>query len=240
MEWKNNVSVTNLFANNRIVTIYSEQAKCQFIAPSIRDSLNDSLLNKFLGLVQSNKLDEMVEKFKMHNTWELMLSFLSNPLITNLKEFKIYYEILHHVITDFCINCSVDKTRQVIWNGVVVDDDLWEAFIQALFQTCLIEKKQVKHFASEAAKKLWEQQQEAEAKIAKINGENKANDRHVLVALLTIKYAFPSFTTDELLNLSMLQFIELQKIANNYASYHIEEMAYSMGNLKGAPAFFIK
>lgn len=68
MEWKNNVSVTNLFANNRIVTIYSEQAKCQFIAPSIKDSLNDSLLNKFLGLVQSNKLDEMVEKFKMHNT----------------------------------------------------------------------------------------------------------------------------------------------------------------------------
>jgi hypothetical protein len=73
-----------------------------------------------------------------------------------------------------------------------------------------------------------------------MRGENGADDENLIKACLQISYAIPSISMDELYDLSFKQFKFLQEIVKSYPSYQIESMAYAMGNLKEAPAFFIK
>ena len=241
MSWKSDYSISKLFVNKRVVTISNDSKFCKFIVPSIKDSFTDSNLGKFFGLIDDKTLIKLESLLKVNSSLEVIKRLLSDPLVTNLKEFKTFNIIIDSTLHKYLQNFSVTNNREMMWNGNVIDEELWSEFVNLLCNCCGVEhsEKELK-FANEAARKLWEQQQAAEAKIAQIRGENSAGDDNFIKACLQISYAIPSISMDELYDLSFKQFKFLQEIVKNYPSYQIESMAYAMGNLKEAPAFFIK
>jgi hypothetical protein len=241
MSWKSDYSILKLFVNNRVITISDGDKQCKFAVPSIRDTINDSNFNKFLGLMSNQMQMKIQPIFKVDNSWEVTKKLLVDPQITNLKEFKTFYQIIDSTLKTYWHGYAISKNREILWNNNVVDVELWNEFIGSLRNGCGLEAETKEpKFANEAARKLWEQQQADEARIAQIRGENGAGDENLIKACLQVSYAIPSYSLDKLFDLSFSQFKFLQEIARNYPAYQIESTAYAMGNLKEAPAFFIK
>lgn len=241
MSWKSDYSISKLFVNKRVVTISNDSKFCKFTVPSMRDSMNDSNLSKFFGLISDKMLYQLKNLFKTNSNLEVIKKLLTDPQVTNLKDFKVFYTIIDSTLKKYLQNYSISEDRKMMWNNNEIDDELWLEFVNSICDGCGIEhsKNELK-FANEAARKLWEQQQADEARIAQIRGENGAGDENLIKACLQVSYAMPSYSLDKLFDLSFSQFKFLQEIARNYPAYQIESTAYAMGNLKEAPAFFIK
>jgi hypothetical protein len=94
MAWKNDYSVTQLFANKRCVTLRNGDKECKFFVPTLREDITDTDLNKFLGLISNQMMPKLKELLHSKDDWGVIKDFLTNPAVTNIEEFKQFSSII--------------------------------------------------------------------------------------------------------------------------------------------------
>lgn len=99
------------------------------------------------------------------------------------------------------------------------------------------------HFGpgDEAAKAFYERELAAKAKIAAIKAKNLGtNDKDGLMnVFVLVAYKF-NYTFEQMYDMTMCQVRYLEEMTSNMIAYENGIMAYTAGNLKKAPKFFIK
>ena len=79
-------------------------------------------------------------------------------------------------------------------------------------------------------------------KIARLKAKKNGDKDALIKIMLSITYAFPSFTIDYLFNQTMAQIQWLQQYAAKSVSYEVNAQAFAAGNMKKGQKldFFIK
>lgn len=239
MTWKLNYSITQLFLCNRKIFISNENGNAITVnIPSVGEQLNDMDLAIFYSLTNRINLDSLKKGMSIENDLDVIKKSLTDPNYTNVKEFKLLSRVFTHVLSTVLVDFKINN-RELFIKDIPLNDELWKLIIFVLRDSAgYIEDTEIKTFRNEAAKRLYQQQQEAEAKIAKMKSKNVQDDG-LMKQLLLITYAFPSWTLEKLVDLSMIQIRWLQQFAINSCIYKTESMAYANGNLKKAPKFFL-
>lgn len=244
MEWTNNLTSSQLFFNHDI-TIASENCTFTIHIPSLRELKTDSIYNIML-----NTLD-ITERLKLRSLFnnvttdsEMFTLLLCEPKITNLQEFHNIYNNLKNGFSKIFPDFKIHNRQLYLGDYLLNDDMLTEAsYIYTMGCGKTIERPP--HFGpgEEQAKAFYERSLAAKAKIAKLKkeGTTKTSERDGLMDVFTlICYKFPQYTFEQLYDFTMFQINTLQSLARKIIDYEYGMNAYTAGNLKKAPNFFLK
>lgn len=235
-----NWSITQLFVTNRVITIYDDGRSIgRIILPSIKQVYLDRFISMFYTLMESNNMKTLKETLQMETNFEIVKNLTTNPLFTNIQEFSVIHQTLISFCKTYIENFKIEN-RILYINDTPLNDEIWNTIVNLIRQGAGHEEKKVPILKTEAAKKLYEQQLAAETKIAKMRSKNSEDVNGLMKVCLLITYAFPSYTVDALLELTMAQLIFLQSYAAKSCAYETESNAYANGNLKKPPKFFLE
>lgn len=239
MSWKSNLGISSLFAAGLITRIYNDEGdNFEIICPSVKQLLTDQKLSMFLSVFTRINLMKFKESLKLENDVDVVYAFLVDPAFTNLKEFKKVGKIVRYMFENFLVNFSI-KERKLYVNNILINEENFQEILGVWRVACGFKEEGPKKFKTPAAKKLYEQQLLAEAKIASMKKKEKESEDSLTQVCLVIIYAFPSFSIEYLFELTLMQLFWLQAYALKVCSYNLESNAYANGNLKKAPKFFL-
>lgn len=235
-----NWSISQLFLNNKQIDVYVDGRKLTTIKlPSIREITTNNDLTLFYNVFDAQALSILKEAMKVDTSLAVLENLLVNPLFTNMKEFsKIHAALLticYLYIEGFKIS---DRILQIHNTKLTVE--LWDTIVSLFRQASALKEQVTPKFANDKARELYEKQLAAEAKIAKMRSKDDQDSDRLMKICLLITYAFPSWTVNALLDLTMAQLVFLQGYAAKACAYETESTAYANGNLKKPPKFFLE
>lgn len=211
--------------------------------PSLREQFQDEHYTTLINFAELKNVKNINDLFRTQfSVVELFNTFLCNPTITNIKDFrqittnlKLSFQL---IFPDFNI-----QDRQIyVGKNVLLTQDLFD-LINYVYKTALgYHVEQEPHFGpdEQEAKAFYERQKLMEDKIEEIRNANSSKDKDALLDVFTlICYKF-NYTFEQLYDMTMGQLGYLQKISSRIISYEDAMKAYTAGNLKKAPEFFIK
>lgn len=229
-----------MFISNRIITIYDDGHMIgRIILPSVRQVYFDKFLAMFYTLMEPSNIRTLQEALNLETSFEVLQNLTTNPLFTNTKEFSIIHMTLVHFCQTYIEEFKIEERRLYI-KDTPLNAELWDTIVNLIRRGSGSKETKTPIFKTEAARKLYEQQLAAEAKIAKMRSKNNQDEDGLMKVCLLITYAFPSYTVDALLDLTMAQLIYLQSYAAKACAYETESTAYANGNLKKPPKFFLE
>lgn len=250
--WSTNMTVTYLFMD-KTISIWDNNNKADKILikiPTIKETLINSDLQIVLQFFQKDFIQKIGKMFKLKDmsTYQVWKNFMTNPIITNLQEFSFLSQALtdniNKILPDFNIKERELYCGKIKLNVAIVEQIQY--YLLTALGSKIEEPVDESQFKSEAAKKLYEQQKAAEAKIAQIkanniNEEEKNKDKNTLLKIfIEICYKFPFLKIEDMYDLTMIQVLWLQEYASKCIAYETGIMAYTAGNLKKMPQFFLK
>ena len=166
------------------------------------------------------------------------------------QEYRMFYNLIRQQLPLLFHEQEVVfdmKTKKIIVNDITMTSEIWNYMVYILQLSYGEKVSQPLTFDSEEARQFFLAQQEMEQKIKATRAKAKAQeskdvDDSIAKILLSIVYAFPSFTFDYLLDQTMAQVQWLQQYAAKSVSYNINAQALAAGNMKKGSKldFFIK
>lgn len=239
MEWHNNLSVSNLFLSHD-VNIEGDDGIYTIHIPSLKEYAQSPFYSQFLHLFDAESLDQwrtiMPDVSKAH----LLQLLMTEPRITNLKEFRSISHLLYDNLSSLIIGFNV-KERKLYCNDSPITDNALSEILYILKLGIGQKVEAPQHFGpgEEQARLFYERAERAKRKINKIREENKKSSELVDMFSLIV-YKFPMYTFEELYAMTIMQLHYLQNMASKMLSYEHGMTAYLAGNLKKPPQFFLK
>lgn len=235
-------NMTRLFIDKTVIIRISPQQSFSVFCPPIKDYYQNDGWNIVYHLWTTSE-----EKFKeLPYTVKTSLDIVTT-LMFELGKFDQFNFIanqckiaLQRILPQIELNYNT-KTMKV--NNIIITPEIWDYVIYVLKLSCGEKVEQPRTFDSPEAREFYQKQKEAEARIRKIKENNQKVDANgVIKNMLAIIYSFPSFTFDDLFNLTMAQIRWLQEYAAGSVSYAFHEKAMAAGNMKKGKKldFFIK
>lgn len=240
MEWSNDLSVSHLFLTHD-VTITNDVFQYVIHIPSLRELVTNSFYQKFITLFQPDSLEDWRKLFPDVDKGKLLQLLMTEPRITNLKEFSQTSHLLSDNLKLLLPEFNI-KERQLFSGSAPLDD---EALSEILYILQLgigknVEKPQ--HFGpdEQMAKKFYERALAAKAKVQQIRAEAKDSSDGIISMFTMISYRFPMYTFEQMYDMTMYQLHYLNLTASAMLGYENGMTAYLTGNLKKPPKFFLK
>ena len=241
MEWVNNLSVSHLFLSHDVM-IEGDDGLYKLHIPSLREYLATTFYTTFLQLFETESLESWRKISPDITKAQLLQLLMTEPRITNLKEFSPLSHSLHQNITKILPEFNIRERKLYSKDSPITDEALTEIlYILQLGIGRTIEKPM--HFGpgEEAAKRFYERAQEAKKKAQKIREEHADKSKDGLINMFTmIVYKFPMYSFEQLYDMTLMQLHFLQSMASQMLGYEHSMTAYLTGNLKKPPQFFLK
>jgi len=158
-------------------------------------------------------------------------------------KYRKFYDIFHNKLLEIIPDLEIDLGhKELKVNGISITEEIWEYVIYLLKLSNGEKVEKPLTFTSEEARQLYLAQKANEEKIRKIKSQKQGDTDALSKIMLSITYAFPSFTFDYLYNQTMAQIQWLQKHAAGAVSYQVNAQAFAAGNVKKGKKldFFIK
>lgn len=241
MEWQNTLSVSRLFLTHDIDLAGPNQEDIVVHIPSLKEFLQQPFYNRFISLFSDEQLADWRNIFKDLGKDELLQLLMTEPQITNLKEFSSLSRSLHDNLHLILPKFEIRERRLYSGNTLLTADAIDEIlFVLQLGIGQKVERPQ--HFGpdEEAARLFYERAKAAKARANKIRSEAKDDGRDGLMSMFTmIAYRFP-YTFEQMYDMTIMQLHYLQSTASAMVSYEHGMTAYLTGNAKKPPQFFLK
>lgn len=241
MEWTNTLTVSHLFLTHDVV-VNGPDGQYVVHIPSLREYLDSSFYTQLLQLFSDEQLEVWRKTMPKLDKSSLLQMLMTEPRITNLKEFSTISKQLHANLKKVLPNFTIRDRRLYSGESPLTDEALTEIlYILSLGIGKRVERPQ--HFGpdEQAAKLFYERARAARAKADKIKAENpQQSDRDSLMDMFVmISYRFP-YTFENMYDMTLMQLHYLQRMSSQMVSYENAMDAYTAGNLKKAPQFFLK
>lgn len=242
MEWSNTLSISQLFLTHDVTIVGPNHEVIIVHLPSLREQLTNSFFSKFIQIFDSDSL-ELWRKFAPDaGKGQILQLLMTEPKITNIKEFSFLSKLLHEHITDILPQFNV-QNRLLYSGDTPLTDDAVDEILFVLLQGIGKTVERPQHFGpgEEMARKFYERAQMARAKANRIRAEapNQSNRDGLMDMFVMISYSFP-YTFEQMYDMTLMQLHYLQHMSSKMMSYEHNMMAYTAGNLKKAPQFFLK
>lgn len=243
MEIKSDYSLTKSFVTKE-VTIYCDRDQIKINLIPLSTFYNDEQWVMFYSIINLpiKKLREQLGIKK-----ELDLCEIINLILMELGKYKEYFRVycaVYYSLNKIIHNFSVDLSTKTIYsNEIVIDRDVLDYILYVIKLSSGERIEEPRQFASEAERAFYLAQKEYEEQIKNIRqkGEGGSQDAMMKI-LLSITYAFPSFTFEYLFEQTLAQIRWLQKYAAEATSYEVNKEIFAAGNMKKGSklSFFIK
>lgn len=245
MEIKSNYSLSRLFVTKEI-NVYIDNKSFILILRPVKDFYLDSdwngCYNIWTGSAKARK-----ELLTTLNGESVSSYVLIKKIIFELgayANFRKLYDTFKEQLEILLPQLKIDTAKkELIVNGITITEEIWEYIVYLLKLSNGEKVIKPPTFGSEEARQLYLAQKANEEKITSIKSRSNAGDDTGLSKImLSITYAFPSFTFDYLYNQTMAQIQWLQKHAAGAVSYEVNAQAFAAGNVKKGKKldFFIK
>jgi len=243
MEFKNDFSVTKLFAEKRINVFVDKNLVIEVNAFSARHLIEDSEWGASYNLMILDKVRwQKLLKIDLENSFDYITTMIFQ--LGCYREYNDIATILRNNIEKVFENTVIDfQAKEIKINDITITSEIWDYLVYVLKLIHGEKVNQPLTFTSPEAKAFWEKQQALEQKIKETKEKNNKDDKEALMkGLLTIVFAFPSFTIDYLLDQTMAQIHWLYEQAAKAVSYNVNEKVFAAGNMKKGKNldFFIK
>jgi len=244
MEINSNYSIPRLFTTKEIeISVDNNKTFSIFLKP-IKDFFLDKDWNivYHLWTASGEKLKKMLPLENEEPTPYNVLKVIFFE-IGKYDKYRKYYDIFFKKIQELIPGVKVDlghKTIEV--NGISITEEIWEYIIYLLKLSNGEKVTKPLTFDSEEAKQFYLAQKANEERIKQIKSQREGDADALSKIMLSITYAFPSFTFDYLYNQTMAQIQWLQRYAAGAVSYEVNAQAFAAGNVKKGKKldFFIK
>lgn len=241
MEWSSTLSVSRLFLTHD-VEVNGPDGEYIVHLPSLKEYLDTSFYNQFIQLFSDEQLENWRKIMPSIDKGVLLQTLMTEPRITNLKEFSVLSKRLHENITMVLPKFNIRDRKLFSDDSPITDEALTEIlYILNLGLGKNVERPQ--HFGPDeaAAKAFYERARAAKAKADKIKTENlqQSNRDTLMDMFVMISYHFP-YQFEQMYDMTLLQLNYLQHMSSNMLSYELGMDAYTAGNLKKPPQFFLK
>lgn len=243
MEWSNNFSISHLFLTHEVVITSPQNDIYRIHIPSLRELTEDPFYYQLLRFLDEEQLTTWQKVLKETDAGEILRRFVCDPRITNLKEFSSFSNLLRQNLYKVLVDFRIEDRRLYAGSSLITQEFLTElVYILRLGIGQQVEKPQ--HFGpdEEQARLFYERAQAARRKATKIRSEQESkNDSDPLIQMFVIiNYKFPVYSIEQLYDMTFAQLRYLQQTAASMISYEHNMAAYTAGNLKKAPNFFLK
>lgn len=240
MEWSNTLAVSRLFLTHD-VDVMGPDGHYVVHIPSLKEYLDSSFYNQFIQLFSDEQMEIWRKIMPNLDKAVLLQTLMTEPRITNLKEFSALSKRLHEKMTMVLPKFNIRERQLFSDDSLITDEALTEIlYILNLGIGKNVERPQ--HFGPDeaAAKAFYERARAAKAKADKIKAENpqQSNRDTLMDMFVMISYHFP-YTFEQMYDMTLLQLHYLQSMSSSMLSYKIGMDAYTAGNLKKAPKFFL-
>ena len=234
MEINSNYSISRLFITKEVKIIIDNKESFTIILRPIKDLFVDEEWNiAYLKQLLPFK-DKKPMSFDI-----LQIIFFA---IGQYDKYRKYYDIFYKKINELIPGIQIDLGhKELKVNGISITEEIWEYVIYLLKLSNGEKVEKPLTFTSEAAKQFYLAQKANQERINKIKSQKFDADALSKI-MLSITYAFPSFSFDYLYNQTMAQIQWLQKYAAGSVSYEVNAQAFAAGNVKKGKKldFFIK
>ena len=239
MKWTNNYSLLSLF-NTHNLRLVNEVGEIVIIhIPSYREVLNESSYAFLFNFIDENKIEEMSQSLKHKTITTTIEMLMCNPEITNIKEFAPISNALRKgfklVFPDF----RVSDDRHIYFKDVPLDDDLWNEIRYVYSNGYGVQTEKMPEFANELARQIYLKSIAAKKKSRDIKNKSESSGDKTVHVFSLIAYKFP-YTFEQILDMTIAQVNYLQSIASKMIAYENGMSAYTAGNMKKPPDFFLK
>lgn len=241
MEWSNTLSVSRLFLTHDILA-NGPDGEYVIHVPSLREYLESPFYNQFVQLFEDEQLEVWRKVIPGIDKGSLLQTLMTDPRITNLKEFSLISKRLHENMTSILPKFEVRERQLFSGDSPITDEALTEIiYVLNLGLGKHVERPQ--HFGPDeaAAKEFYERARAAAAKANKIRAENPQQSDHdsLMDMFVMINYRF-HYNFEQMYDMTLMQLHYLQSMSSKMLSYEHSMDAYTAGNLKKAPQFFLK
>lgn len=213
--------------------------------PSLKEQFDNPDYSWFYNFI-SYKMNDLLKSLQNKcSPSELIAMLICDPKITNIVQFRAVYKLLLSSFKLIFPAFEIKSRILYLSKDTMLDDEVLNEVIYIYKLGWGIEEEKPPVFGpdEQAAKAFYEKAKLAEEKIARIKAENNkdaASNKDGLMNMFTIiAYRFP-YTFEQLYDMTMFQLLYLRNISLNMISYENSMSAYTAGNLKKAPKFFIK
>ena len=241
MEWSNTFSISHLYYTHDIMIFGPAGEQVVVHIPSLREQLDESFYSRFLQLFDDESLNIWTKLLPDLDKGQILQALMTDPRLTNLQEFSALSQLLHEKMPTLLPHFEIRDRQLYSGNTPLTGDAVDEViFVLSMGMGKKVERPQ--HFGpdEEAARKFYERAKAAQARAAKIRAENSKGDHDGLMDMFVmISINFP-YTFEQMYDMTLAQLHYLQRMSSQIMSYEHNMMAYTAGNLKKAPKFFLK
>lgn len=241
MEWLNSLTVSHLFYTHNVSIAGPNNASITVHIPSLREQLDSPFYSRFLQLFDEENMEIWHKVLPNFSKAQILQALMTDPRITNIQEFSTLSKLLHDNMRLILPQFNIRERRLFSDNTPLSDDAVEEIlFVLSLGMGKKVERPQ--HFGPDeaAARQFYERAKAAKARAEKIRAENVSSDRDGLMDMFVmISLNFP-YNFEQMYDMTLMQLHYLQHMSSQIMSYEHNMMAYTAGNLKKAPNFFLK
>lgn len=238
-------SLTRSFVT-KDVTIFDQQQGWKFDIKlkTVKDFYTDDDWNNFYYLCTrtEDEYKKLIPIVPIKNCYEFLYTMIFT--LGFYKEYQTTYNLIKKIMVELVPSFKIDTLQRVLMVGddIILNEEICDYIFYVIKLSCGEKIEPPIQFVSPEAKAFYLAQKEAEAKVNKIKSQNKDSDKDALLKLLlSITYAFNSFTFDYLFEQTLAQIHWLANLAAGAVSYEVNSKIYAAGNSSGKPpAFFIK
>lgn len=242
MEWSNTLAVSYLFLTHDITIAGPENEQIVLHIPSLKEQLNNPFFRRFTQLFDDESMAVWSKLVPSFDKGTILQMLMTEPRVTNIKEFSSLSALLHANMPLILPHFEI-RDRKLFSDATPLTNDAVDEilFILSTGMGKTVERPQ--HFGpdEEAARLFYERAKAAKAKANKIRTENAdKTDRDGLMDMFVmISLHFP-YTFEQMYDMTLMQLHYLQTMSSRIMGYEHNMMAYTTGNLKKAPNFFLK
>ena len=246
---ESNYSITRLFLDKTVTIIVREEEKApiswkfNLILKPIKEMfLNDQWNISYHLLTNSDYKNMMLLKKDVNiSSFEAIKLLLCD--LGKYDKFRLMADALIQSLGEIIPNLEIDfQNRELKIDNHIITEEIWEYVLYLLKLSYGEKVTPPLTFDSEEARKFYLAQKAAEERIKKIKGAKAGDIDSLSKMMLSITYAFPSFSFEYLWDQTLAQILWLQKYAAGAMSYEVNAQAFAAGNVKKGKKldFFIK
>lgn len=241
MDWSNTLSISHLFYTHDIVVLGPANEQIIVHIPSLREQLDESFYVRFLQLFNEESMVLWTKLLPDSDKGQILQALMTDPRLTNLQEFSVLSKLLHEKMPTLLPRFEI-RERQLYSEKTLLTGDAIDEVLFVLSTGIGKKVERPQHFGpdEEAARKFYERAKAAQAKSAKLRAEHSSTNNDGLMDMFVmISINFP-YTFEQMYDMTLAQLHYLQRMSSQIMSYNYNMMAYTAGNLKKAPNFFLK
>ena len=241
---ESNYSITRLFASKEIEVTVDKTKHFKLITRPVIDLFQNKDWNICYHIISGTSKD--FKKVLPFQEEELTPYSFIIKLLFEFGQYNKYKELYTSIVEQLKIvlpEIKITASKEDFSvNGITITDEIWDYILYILKLSNGEKVEKPLSFDSEEAKKFYLAQKRNEEKIKNLRSKMNGDQDGLIKSMLTITYAFPSFTIDYLWQQTMAQILWLQKNAAGAVSYEVNAQAFAAGNVKKGKKldFFIK